>query len=420
MLDVIKKTVHQMKKILIIFTTVCIILSCQSHKETAPLVFNFEQAERFIDVMDYLEAKDSSGFAKENLSDDMISQNFEANSIDVVLNRKIDALLSLSVYDEFSKITSSNVNDTIYKGRDGYRMSFLFLPKTRIDMPAGMSEQWATYWEKNHDEEVSKVLNKIKSEQERITKKALSASARLLPDDFTPPVTTEVIFCLDGNKGSFTTDSQIFMEMFGFPSDDFNIDRFTNVLTHELHHINYGYWFSNQLPSGNMSDKQEALFKYLKPLIFEGIAQQFTYNDYSDEVKLLYHDSLLIEELFTNMTTSVRKIANSNEPLKIFEEENNKIWENRKYFKNKYSPEGLKQIEFKYAPTLVYYVGYHLYNSILQKGGKERLDFVMVNFDCLLEEYNKIYSPDLLIPKIPDDIVKLWKESFKKTTSNKS
>ncbi len=115
--------------------------------------------------MDYLEAKDSNGFAKEELSDELISQNFEANSLDIVLNRKIDSLLSLVVYDEFSKITSSYVNDTIYKGRDGYRMCFLFLPKTRIDMSAGMSETWATFWEKNRDAEVSKVLNKIKSEQ---------------------------------------------------------------------------------------------------------------------------------------------------------------------------------------------------------------------------------------------------------------
>lgn len=46
--------------------------------ETAHLVFNFEQAERFIDVMYYLEAKDSSGFAKDKLSDELISQKFRS------------------------------------------------------------------------------------------------------------------------------------------------------------------------------------------------------------------------------------------------------------------------------------------------------------------------------------------------------
>ncbi len=240
----------------------------------------------------------------------------------------------------------------------------------------------------------------------------------MLPKHITLPFTTDVIFKLDNNKGSFTTDSQIFMEMIGFATDDFNIDRFTNVLTHELHHIYYGYWFANQLPSKNMSDKEEALFNYMRPLIFEGIADQFTYKDYSEEVKLLYNDRLLIEELFTSMTTSVRKIANSNESLKIYEEENNKIWDSRMFYLKKYLPDGYEESTFNYAPTLVYYLGYHLYNSILQKGGKARLDFVLENFDCLLEEYNKIYSTDLLIPKIPDDIVKLWKESFKNTTSN--
>ena len=406
-----------MGKIFIIFTTVCILFSCQSENETAPLVFHFEQVERFIDVMDYLETKDSSGFAKEELSDELIRQNFEANRLDVVLNRKIDSLLSLSVYDEFSKITSCSVSDTIYKGRDGYRMSFLFLPKTRIRMSADMSENWATFWEKNHDAEVSKFLNKIKSEQNNISKKALSASSRLLPKDLTPPATTDVIFKLDNNQGSFTTDSQIFMEMFGFATDDLNIDRFTNVLAHEIHHIYYGYWFSNQLSSEKLSDKQEALFNYMKPILFEGIAQQFDHNGKSDEVKYLFNHRPVIEELFIEMTTSIRKIANSKEPLKTSEEENNKIWANRMFYLKKYRPNGYEESTIPNAPTLVYYLGYHLYNSILQKGGKERLDFVMENFDCLLEEYNKIYSTDLLIPKIPDDIVKLWKETFKKNNT---
>ena len=74
-----------MGKIFIIFTTVCILFSCQSENETAPLVFHFEQVERFIDVMDYLEAKDSSGFAKEELSDEFIES--VTNNINDTLDR---------------------------------------------------------------------------------------------------------------------------------------------------------------------------------------------------------------------------------------------------------------------------------------------------------------------------------------------
>ncbi|MEM6631794.1 MAG: DUF5700 domain-containing putative Zn-dependent protease [Bacteroidota bacterium] len=406
-----------MKKISLL-TAVCVLFSCHGHKESTPLVFNFEQAERFMEVMDHLEAKESSGFSKEKLSDELIDQHVESNRRDVVLNRKIDTLLSLSVYNDFSETISSYVKDTSYKGREAYRTSFLFLPKTRIDMSAGMSETWATFWEENHDAKVFHILNKIKSGQKEITKKSLSASTQLLPKDFTPPATTEVIFCFDSNRGSFTTDSQIFMEMFSFARDDFSIDQFTNVLSHELHHIYFGYWFTNQLPSKFKSEKQEALFNYMEPIIFEGIAQQINYDDYSDEVKSLYKDSLLIGELFQQMTTSIRKIASATDPHAVFEEENNKIWSNRMFFLNKYLPNGYKESTFPFAPTVVYYIGYHLYNSILQKGGKEKLNFVIENSDCLLEEYNKIYSTDLLIPTIPDDMVKLWKETFKKAGSN--
>jgi Putative zinc dependent peptidase (DUF5700) len=412
-----------MKNIVIIIFLSIGILSCQQNRkknsETNPLLFNFEQSERFIDLMDYLEAKDSSGFAIEKLSDELISQNFQANSIDVVLNKKIDSLLSLSVYDDFSEITTSYVNDTTYEGREGYRMSFLFFPKTRINMSAGMSDIWATFWEKNNDAKVIQILNTIKREEKQITEKALSTSVELLPEGFNLPVVTEVIFCFDGNRGSFTNDSQIFMEMFDFPSDDFILERFINVLTHELHHIYYGNWFSNQLSTTNMSAKQEALFNYMEPIIFEGIAQQIDHNDKSDQAKYLFNHRPLIEDLFIEMTTSIRKIANSNEPLITFEEENGKIWDKRMDFLKKYLPEGYEDNTISNAPTIVYYIGYQLYNSILQKGGKKRLNFVIENYDCLLEEYNKIHSADLLIPKIPDDIVKLWKNSFKNTTSNK-
>jgi len=408
-----------MKKIFTFSSITCLIISCHSVKKTTPLVFHFEQTERFMDVMNYLEAKDSNGFSKEKLSDELIRQNYEANSKDVVLNGKIDSLLALSVYDDFSEITSASVNDTIYKGRDGYRMSFLYLPKTRIDMSAGMSETWATFWEENHDAEVSNVLNKIKSEQKKITNKARRISARFLPKDISLPFTPEVIFKLDNNYGNFTNDSQIFIEMVGFVTDDFSIERFSNVLTHELHHIYYGYWFSNQLSFLKSSDKEQALANYMKPLIFEGIAQQIDYNDKSDEVKYLFNHRPLIEELFDEMITSIRKIAHSNKPLKIYDEEYNKIWTDKMFFLKKYLPDGYEKNTIPNAPTIVYYLGYHLYNSILQKGGKERLYFVIENFDCLLEEYNKIYSPDLLIPKIPNDIVKLWKEIFKNAMSKK-
>lgn len=399
-----------MKRIVFIISIFLVLIGCKNSKETS-LTFNREPAEKFIDVMNYIETKTENGFTNDETSQELIDQNFQSNSQDISLNQKIDSLLSLTIYNDLEKLTSSFIDTIEYKGREGYRIAFLNLPSRSIPMKGGLSEQWVEFWINNYDSKVIQFLQQIESQENIVTKDVLINCYKLLPENLEPITAVEVLFCFDGNRGSYAKDSTIIMDMLDF--SNFELSEFSHTLAHELHHIIYGQWLSEKLSEVNMTSKQEALLSYQKRIIFEGIAQQINYEDYSEQVKNLYNNEQLIVELFNEWIVSMREITKSEKPYDTFNHLHKEMWGNSMSKLKKYCPDIIEEETIPRRPTTDYYISYHLYHSIFHKGGLQKLNYVIENYDCLLEEYNNIYSEDLLIPRIPDDILEIWKNNFK-------
>lgn len=394
----------------LVICVVCIITSCKSKQKTV-LSFNIEPAEKFIELIDYLESKSEAGFNSNIDSKELIKQQFELNRRDTLLIQKIEALLSLPVYNELGKITATYIDSIEYTGKEAYRLTFLNLPSSIPRMRGAVAEQWVDFWKKGFDKPAALLLQEIKSQEKKVIHTALNNCYNLLPDGIPYNQPIEVIFCFDGNRGSYAKDNTIVMDMLDFPSTD--ISHFNKVLAHELHHVIYGDWLHNDLLKINITIKNNALFKYQRRIIVEGIAQQITYPDYSNQVKNLYNNKALIEELFVDWINTMRQIAKSKQPNLDLQHINKEMWGSRsnKWLK-KYVSNEIEEETFSRRPTTDYYISYHLYNAIYQKGGIKRLKYVVKNYDCLLEEYNNIYASDLLIPKIPSDVVSIWQNTF--------
>jgi len=59
-----------------------------------------------------------------------------------------------------------------------------------------------------------------------------------------------------------------------------------------------------------------------------------------------------------------------------------------------------------------YFLSYHIYNSIFEAAGQEKLKYLIENPDKLLLFYNELYTDSMIVPRIPDDIILLWQENL--------
>ena len=125
----------------------------------------------------------------------------------------------------------------------------------------------------------------------------------------------------------------------------------------------------------------------------------------------MYANRELLAELFDEWITLMRKMKGN-----VIEDEYAIAWDElgeRSYeWQKKYWPGNPDFIPQVCRPTVFYYVGYNLYNSINEYGGYEKLKYVIDNPEKLLLIYNELYTDSMLIPRIPDDVVELWQNNF--------
>lgn len=67
---------------------------------------------------------------------------------------------------------------------------------------------------------------------------------------------------------------------------------------------------------------------------------------------------------------------------------------------------------YAHRPTVTYNLGFHIYNYIFEIGGHEMLMYAIENPDKLLSIYNELHTDAMLVPRIPDDIVRIWQENL--------
>jgi hypothetical protein len=145
--------------------------------------------------------------------------------------------------------------------------------------------------------------------------------------------------------------------------------------------------------------------------IKEGIAQQFNYPNYPQPVQEMYHNEELINELFVEWVSLIRKSKKAFPKLNYVLYSKN-MDENATERLKKYCPKKSYISALPYRPTVLYYLSYNIYNTILEEGGKEKLLYVIENPGELFAIYNKLHNETMLVPKIPDDIVELWTTNF--------
>ncbi|HCT30431.1 MAG TPA: hypothetical protein DIW31_06800 [Bacteroidales bacterium] len=407
------------KNIIYIIVLTSLILSCSKPKYTRAkdstntygiIDIDIKQTEKFYDLMNYLEKKSPTGF--NNLSTKPDKEKIESNFNDKVLINKIDSLTSLPIYRKFEKISISWVNKKRYSGKKSYKMAFMYLPFKQINMTAGMPEMWVRFWQNGLDKNVKPLLNYISSNREEFLRKVINKTNIYLPSEAADSTSkTNIFICIDGNRGSFQWDNNIVMDLLYY--NNFDTSAFTNTLCHELHHRYYVDWLNKNAPLKGITSKQRVLKAFQISLIEEGVAQQFNFVDKNEQSKTLYNNRQLIEELFNKLVALIREIETQKNIKKWYKTQSRQEFDYSMSLLKKYSPNGYDFRTIPNRPSITYYISYHLYNSIYESGGYDKLKYVIENPKELLNVYNSIYTPEFLIPKIPEDIVNIWRGNFR-------
>lgn len=397
-----------MKKYIYLILILTLLISCKKEKESV-LIFDSKPAEKFIEVIDYIEKSSNQKLILKKFTNQVITSNYKKNKTDKILITKINNLLQLPAYIKLSENTTAYSESSKIKGKDAYRFAFFNLPFYRTRMNGDMVTAWINYWKNNNNLKVAKFLKDLNQNAESIKKRAIGLSNEYYPSNIVKIDTIKTIFCMDGYRSSFTSDNTIYMEL--IYSTDFNIERFTKILSHELHHINYSNWLLLKKIKFS-SDRQEAVFNLQRGLILEGIAQQINFPDYNQQAKKLYNNKELITELNKNFIDNLISINKSKTPLDTFQESNSNMWKDSDALLEKYCKEEYEEETVSHRPTYKYYIGYQLYKVIENNAKKGEFKFVLNHPESLLEIYNKLRNENNIIPKYSDAVVELWKTNF--------
>tara|TARA_R110002050_G_scaffold585_3_gene4218 strand:- start:886 stop:2082 length:1197 start_codon:yes stop_codon:yes gene_type:complete len=397
-----------MKHLSLLILISIIFIGCEKEPKIL-LNFNTEPAIKFIQLIDFIEKESKIELDTIEYSKNQIISNYNRNKINKVLNKKIDNLLKLPVYKKLSDITSAFTDSTKFKGKEAFKFAFLNLPYKGTAMSGGIANSWVEYWKNDYNIKAIDFINELENNSERIKYESISLSKKYFPNIIEENQNVEIAFCFDGNRGSFRNENIIYMDILGFT--DFNINTFTKVLSHELHHVIYSNWLNSRIKK--KSDKEKAIFKLQSRIILEGLAQQINFIDYSSQVKELYINKELIKKLYENFVEALIEIENSDTPLSTFSEFNTKMWDDSSFLLEKYCNGEIEDKTIPRRPTYDYYISYKIYESIEKNGGFEKLQFVIEYPENLLSEFNRLRNDKDLIPKFPLEIIDLWKNNFK-------
>jgi len=395
-----------MKKIYFLSFIVYFFASC-NNEPNIKLKINVVPAKKFIELLDYIDSTSNIKIDTTKHSKKEIANNYNENLQNKELNIKIDELLQLPTYTILSKTTGAFTDSINFEGKDAYRFAFLNLPYELVNMRGGTSETWALYWGKGNNKKSLQFLKKIDTNSKNIEKEAVATCSKYLPKIAYDIPDIKTFICMDGNRSSFMNSGHLYMDLFDFTNYD--IDKFKNVVAHELHHAIYSTWLRKKFSF--KSDKEKAIYRLQYGVISEGIAQQITYIDYTSQMVSLYNNKELIKELNNDFINALIDINNSTIPMKTYKEKKSLMWKNSMSYLRKYC-KNIDRETYSRRPTYMYYIGFLIYNSIKNNGGKEKLIISIEHPENLLQIYNQVWNENEMIPKYPEKLVKIWKDNF--------
>jgi hypothetical protein len=274
-----------------------------------------------------------------------------------------------------------------------------------------MTDTWINlYWNSEIKQLLNSALSEFEASKNEIIESVIAACKPLLPSDVDLNIGIEIHIIADGNRAGIQFDNKIIMEAFlllGLPS--LGLPSFIHLLKHEVHHAYYGKWFAKKTANRERNKSERLLYKYQETFISEGIAQRLDFDGFSPEDKQMFANKELIIELFDEWISLMRELTgDSPQTAHLKYQENhykNAVERKRKYYPGEMTNEANR-------PTVEYYLSYNIYNSIFESGGQEKLMYVIENPDKLLLVYNELHTDSMLVPRIPDDIVTLWKNNL--------
>jgi len=369
------------------------------------ITIHTDQVVRFHELMKYTEEKAGGKLNCRYASETELQTAFDKNASDIRLNLLIDSLLNLDVYVP-AIIGNVRTQFKEAKGKEAYKVAFTILPDFCIDMTAGMPEIWIDYWNSADRLLVDSAIVELKAKENEIIENIKVACKALLPIDADMNINIEIFIFADGNRGGFQVDNKITMDAF----EILDFTTFVYVLQHEMHHAYYENWFAENSSNRERNASENYLYQYQRSFIFEGIAQRLDFDaNYSYEFKQMYANKELITELFDEWITLFRALkGDSPQTLISLYQENEyekAIERGKKYYQGKEESSLVR-------PYARYFLSYHVYNSIFEVAGQEKLRYVIENPDKLLLVYNELHTDSMLVPRIPNDIVKIWQENF--------
>lgn len=373
---------------------------------------NTEPASKFYNIMNYLQGKYEQEFICKNIDKVTIRDNYLSNLNDKRLQGMIDSLLSLPVYGVFSEVSRIYNKNGLFakKGKKTYINAFNNLPFHCVPMNGGRPNSWVEYWNEGNHHKMRSIIKYIKKNEERIIEDAISRCKQLLPNDCNLNIGADIFIAFDGNRGNFQKDQMIVIDLVNKELYDTTV--FLNVLTHELHHRFYKEWLRNKLSAKKRKRRKKIQLLFQKSLITEGVAQQYTISNYNYQARALLHNKMLMKEVYDEWISIARRINSSAFPRMASTKVHKEQFHKEMLWLNKYCNKQIEDETIKYRPSVIYYISYHLYNSIYTKMGLKGLLHVIENPDQLLNEYNKIYTESMLVPMIPDDIIMQWSNSL--------
>jgi len=396
---------------------VCLFLFCAVGK--AQITIHTAQIEAFHSLMQYIEQKAGGTLSCECSEGVDLQAVFERNRKDSTLNTLIENLLNSSVFYSPNHIRNVRVRldhddnaEATAHGREAYKIALTILPDFCVFITGGISFNLVDFWNHEHRARVDKAIVELKANQKEIAENVKQSLKVLLPNDIDMDTKINIHIIVDGNRDSHVFDNNIMMEMVwqllhtGFE----NLSQFINVLKHEMHHVFYIPWLAEKT-ARDRNAGERFLFSYQRGFIIEGIAQRFNYDDKSPEVKQVFANRELIAELFDEWISLMRGMVGES-PQVAFQAYRESFETPARDRMRRFWSGNMDSIEWGYRPTVTYTLSFNVYNLIYESGGHEKLKFVIENPAKLLSVFNELHTECMIVPRVPDDIVMLWKNNL--------
>jgi len=394
-----------MKKIVILLGILAFSFLYGKAQNEGRVTIHTTQVEMFNNLMSYSAEKAGGKLDCKTTDKTKLKIAYAKNAGDSRLNALIDSLLNSDAYsDEVVKYVQTN-HFKKAKGKEAYRIAHTVLPDFCINITAGMSHHWVSYWNSLYKHRADSVLTELIANENEIVESIKAKCKELLPDDADMNTKIDIYIIVDGNRSGFQTGNMIIMDAYHTRVVD--IKKFINTLTHEMHHVYYMKWLDEKKSDNKHNKSKRYLYEYQKSFIMEGLAQSF--DNFSPEIKQMYANKELITELFDEYILMMRKMNGAFPKIKSLKYQKNE-YKNAVRRMEKYYPGKIDS--YANRPTALYYLSYNIYNSIYENGGHVKLKYVIENPEMLLSVYNELYSDLMVVPQIPEDIITLWHNNF--------